>query len=79
MELFVSNLYILVVVYRFEMNQATSHVTFQCPYEVLLSFQSIASEPTQAALQVARIELVGPDGRQVPVHADAWATVRLMN
>jgi hypothetical protein len=44
-----------------------------------LSFQSIAQEPTQAALQVARVELVSPHGEPLPVYANAWATVRLVN
>jgi hypothetical protein len=43
-----------------------------------LSFQAVAALPTQAALQVTQLELFTPKGEALPVHAGAWANVRLV-
>jgi hypothetical protein len=43
-----------------------------------LSFQAVASEPTQASIQVTQLELFKASGEPVPAYAGAWANVRLV-
>jgi hypothetical protein len=43
-----------------------------------MSFQAVAAEPTQAAIQVTQLELFSPAGEVVPVHTGVWANVQLV-
>jgi len=43
-----------------------------------LSFQAVASAPTQAAIQVTQIELFRASGEPVPAQPGAWANVQLI-
>jgi hypothetical protein len=56
------------------------HLDAAQPAQILasLSFQAVASGPTQASIQVTQLELFKVSGEPVPAHAGAWANVRLV-